>query len=169
MADTLGSHGNGVGRQDFIGAMRAIASSVAVITTSGDHGRHGATVSSYCSVSADPPSMLACLHAKGRIAMRVSGNGRFCLNVLAQEMAHVADRFSGRHDEEVEDRFEGIEVFDTPGHSPVIAGAMAFHCRVRSTRPVGSHLVIIGEVTGIAGSIAQPLTYLNGAYRSWIS
>lgn len=55
-------------RDDFIAAMRQIASTVAVVTTAGPGGKHGATVSSFCSVSADPPTMLVCLHGASRIA-----------------------------------------------------------------------------------------------------
>jgi flavin reductase (DIM6/NTAB) family NADH-FMN oxidoreductase RutF len=47
-----------VARDPFIRAMRGVANSVAIVTTDGVAGRHGATVSAFCSVSADPPSVL---------------------------------------------------------------------------------------------------------------
>lgn len=156
-------------RQEFIGAMRAIASTVAVVTTGGPNGRHGATVSSFCSVSADPPSMLVCLHAGSRIAALVSENRNFCLNVLPQEQASIADRFAGRHDREVTDRFDGIEHTIAADGCPFISGAISFHCKVDTSQQSGSHLVVIGEVVNLAGSIGRPLTYLDGAYRPWVT
>ena len=60
-----------LGRDNFLQAMRRVASSVTVVTTDGPHGRHGATVSAFCSVSADPPSVLICLRADSRIESRI--------------------------------------------------------------------------------------------------
>ena len=57
-----------VSRDLFIKGMRQVASSVAVVTTLGAHGRHGATVSAFSSVSADPPQLLVCLRSASRIA-----------------------------------------------------------------------------------------------------
>lgn len=42
-------------REECIEALRDVASSVSVVATDGAAGRHGATVSAFCSVSADPP------------------------------------------------------------------------------------------------------------------
>ena len=60
-----------VSRERFVGAMREVAASVTVVTTDGPCGRHGATVSAFSSVSADPPTVLVCLHADSRIAKAV--------------------------------------------------------------------------------------------------
>ncbi|MEM8876581.1 MAG: flavin reductase family protein [Pseudomonadota bacterium] len=157
-----------IDRGDFVGAMRAIASTVAVVTTGGIAGQHGTTASSFCSVSADPPSMLVCLHADSRIAVLVSVNGRFCLNVLPQELEDVADRFAGRHDHEVADRFHGVAHSIHPDGCPYIGGAITFHCQMVSCQRSGSHLVVIGHVIDLAGSITRPLTYMDGAYRPWL-
>ena len=49
-------------RDNFLQGMAHAASTVSVITTDGAHGREGVTVSAMCSVSADPPSLLVCVH-----------------------------------------------------------------------------------------------------------
>ena len=46
-----------VDRSLFIEAMRHVAQSVTVVTTQGDDGPTGATVSAFSSLSADPPSV----------------------------------------------------------------------------------------------------------------
>jgi hypothetical protein len=97
-----------VSRELFITGMRQVASSVAVVTTSGPAGQHGTTVSAFSSVSADPPQLLVCLRSASRIASAVAANGAFCLNILSHRNPHVAERFSGIHDSTVTDRFEGI-------------------------------------------------------------
>lgn len=156
-----------VARDEFIAAMRNIAQSVAVVTTDGQAGRHGATVSSFCSVSADPPLMLICLHGKSRIARLVRDNMRFCINVLPQELEEVADRFAGRNDDNIADRFDGIDVRVADKSCPAIAGAVSFQCSVNASHVSGSHGVFIGSVEQIEGSFHRPLTYLDGAYRPW--
>ena len=55
-------------RDAYVHAMRRVASSVAVVTTDGPAGCHGATVSAFSSVSADPPTILVCLRGGSRIA-----------------------------------------------------------------------------------------------------
>lgn len=156
-----------VDRGEFIGAMRAIASTVAVVTTDGEAGRHGATVSSFCSVSADPPSMLVCLFGESRIADLVSRNCRFCINILDHGFEHVGDRFAGKHDREVGDRFDGIAWQSPQAMCPALANAVSFQCSVATNNLSGSHRVIIGIVERIEGSVSRPLTYLDGAYRPW--
>lgn len=154
-----------VPRDDFISAMRKVASSVSVVTTDGEAGRHGATVSAFSSVSADPPTVLICLFAESRIAKAVSENGGFCLNVLSENDAEIADRFAGRHDGWIEDRFAGIECYGGPGRAPQIDGATAFRCDLQQTVRSGSHLIVLGHVRYVLASSASPLTYHDGCYH----
>ena len=154
-------------RETFIAAMRSVASSVAVVTTGGKAGQHGATVSSFCSVSAEPPTMLVCLHDASRIANCVKENGAFCINILPQEMEEVANRFAGRMDSLDEDRFDGVDVLKGDTDCPQITGGLAIQCGVETQHVSGSHRVLIGRVHHISGKIDRPLTYLDGAYRPW--
>lgn len=154
-----------VPRDDFIDAMRQVASSVSVVTTDGEAGRHGTTVSAFSSVSADPPTVLVCLFAKSRIAKAVTENSRFCVNVLSEKDAEIADRFAGRHDQWIEDRFSGIDHYGAAGTAPQIDGATAFSCDVQQTIRSGSHLIVLGHVRNVLASSASPLTYRDGCYH----
>ena len=152
-------------RAAFIGAMRGVASSVTVVTTEGPAGRRGATVSAFCSVSADPPSVLVCLKADSRIAEAVTANRGFCVNVLPQREQALADRFAGRHDGWIADRFEGIACAAAEGVGPAIEGATAFSCALQETVAFGSHRIFIGRVLQVHEGAPVPLAYLNGAYH----
>jgi len=154
-----------VPRQDFIAAMRRVASSVTVVTTDGTGGRHGATVSAFSSVSADPPTVLVCLFAESRIARAVTVNGRFCVNVLRETCADLANRFAGGQDAEIADRFDGIDCFGTAGEPPMIRAATAFRCDMQQQMRSGSHLIITGHVTEVWTGDAAPLTYREGSYH----
>lgn len=151
-------------REDFISAMRTVASSVTVVTTDGPAGRHGATVSAFCSVSADPPSVLVCLNSNSRIARAVAENKVFSVNVLPESQQDIADRFAGRHDNNISDRFDGIDLSGTVS-TPLIAGATSFSCELEESITFGSHQIFFGLVTKAQGREIEPLTYLNGAYH----
>lgn len=156
---------NPVDRGDFLTAMRAVANSVTVVTTDGEAGRHGGTVSAFCSVSADPPTVLVCLHGDSRIAETVEQNGAFCVNVLTTKNQHISDRFAGRHDETVADRFEGIELDEASDTPPIIAGSTAFCCQIKDTVTSGTHRIFIGRVMSVKAGSPDPLLYFDGAYR----
>lgn len=151
-----------VERGAFIAAMRNVASSVSVVTTDGLAGRHGATVSAFCSVSADPPTILVCLHAASRIANSVQQNGVFRLNILPDGARQIADRFAGKDDATVADRFDGIDVHGTV---PTLAGATSLNCQVTQMVQQGTHLICFGGVTDVTMGSDIPLTYLAGQYR----
>ncbi len=153
-------------RGAYLSHMRQVANSVAVVTTDGDCGLHGATVSAFCSVSADPPTLLVCLNANSRIARSVSGNGKFCINVLSQELRYMAERFAGNQDAELPDRFDGIDCVHPVGLCPAISNALSFQCDVVHENLSGSHRIFIGAVTGMDGQITQPLIYLDRTFRS---
>ncbi|WP_421693663.1 flavin reductase family protein [Aestuariivirga sp.] len=152
-------------RELFIKGMRQVASSVAVVTTNGSGGRHGATVSAFTSVSADPPQLLACLRSDSRIAAAVNENGSFCLNILSHQHPHLAERFSGQHDTAVGDRFEGIEIHGEAQEWVVLKQATAFCCAVFDRHVHATHTIFLGNVLKVQISAEDPLTYLNGQYR----
>lgn len=148
-------------RQDFINAMRSVASSVSVVTTDGEAGRHGATVSAFCSVSADPPTLLVCLNSGSRIAQTVAANGQFAVNVLPETERATAERFAGWRDQD--DRFQGADWHE--GDCPALNGATVFFCTVEETSIAGSHHVFFGRVEAIQEGRARPLTYFDGAFH----
>ena len=154
-----------VERNVFIGAMREVAASVTVVTTNGPSGRAGATVSAFSSVAADPPTVLVCLHAESRIAQTVKENGRFCVNVLPEDGGSIADRFAGKDDHWIDDRFSGIDCFGAAGQVPHIDGATVFHADVAQTMISGSHLIVVGHVRDVLKGGSKPLTYKDGGYH----
>lgn len=157
-----------VDRNDFLNAMRAVANSVTVVTTDGKAGCHGGTVSAFCSVSADPPTVLVCLHGDSHIAETVAENGSFCVNILPTNNQHASDRFAGRHDDEVTDRFEGIDLESAETSdftAPILKGSTAFCCEIQEIVNSGTHRIFIGTVMSVEAGTPDPLLYFDGAYR----
>lgn len=153
-------------RDAFLQAMRGVANSVAVVTTDGAAGCHGATVSAFASVSADPPLVLVCLRSGSRIAEAVAANGALCVNVLPQDRPDLANRFAGRDDHLLNDRFQGVELIRAPGTAPKIEGATVFAGVVDQAVTVGSHSIFICRVQSVRQGQGAPLAYLDGAYHN---
>jgi flavin reductase (DIM6/NTAB) family NADH-FMN oxidoreductase RutF len=155
-------------RDRFVEGMSFTASSVNVVTTDGPAGRFGVTVSAMASVSADgdQPTLLVCVHHRSRAAAAIITNGVFCVNVLRDDQAHIADHFAGRLRTESGDKFACAHwVAGSTGAPRVIDPLVAFDCRLLSSDQVGTHHVFFGAVNAIfiAGSGA-PLIYTHRSY-----
>lgn len=144
--------------------MRQVVGSVAVVTTDGSARRQGATVTAFCSVSADPPTILVCLRAGSRICKTVQANEVFTLNVLPEDGDITARTFAGEFDGVKQDRFEGIDLIEMNGLAPAIGGALSLACRVVRIERHESHAIFIGTVEAIGYRPLPPLTYYDGAY-----
>lgn len=155
-------------RQQFLNGMSHAACTVNVVTTDGNAGRHGVTVSAMVSVSADtsPPTLLVCIHHLSPVADAVLANGVFCVNVLREDQSNISDVFAGRTSA------HGVEKFDCARWATQVTGAprvvdslVAFDCRVTASERVGSHFVVFGSVQDIfVAGTGAPLIYANRAY-----
>lgn len=156
-------------RSRFLEGMSRVASAVTVVTTDGDAGRFGVTVSSMTSVSADTskPSLLISVHHLSPACEAIRRNRRFCANVLSGNQSFVSDLFSGRHKDLNENRFGAIGWKPGLTGSPVIAGAVvSLDCELKTALFWGTHFIFIGEVEQIELSTQRsPLVYANRGYR----
>lgn len=155
-----------IDRDGFLRAMRRVANSVTVVTTDGSAGCHGATVSAFSSVSADPPMVLVCLRSDSRIAQAVAENGALCVNVLPQDRSDLANRFAGR--DGLDDRFQGVSIRTDCSAPPEIDGATIFAGVVDQTISAGSHCIFVCRVLSVRSSDEPPLAYLDGAYHTLV-
>ena len=154
-------------RDRFIEAMSHAAATVSVVTTDGPAGRAGVTVSALCSVSAEPPTLLVCIHHKSPACAAVRDNGRFCVNLLGGEQSLISDTFAGRLPVPGGDKFACAEWCALATGAPALKGALvALDCRVTGQLRQGSHHIFIGEVAEVALGAGAPLIYARRAYRN---
>jgi flavin reductase (DIM6/NTAB) family NADH-FMN oxidoreductase RutF len=150
----------------FTDAMRLAATAVSVITTDGEGGRVGATVSSFCTATADPPQMLACLYSAGTTPAVLRRNGVFCINLLERGQQHVADSFAGRVARWKDDRFACDRWTHLATGSPVLEKALiALDCRLTHELALSTHTVFVGEVVALATAGGMPLLYADQNYQ----
>jgi flavin reductase len=157
-------------RMQFLEAMSRAATFVAVVTTDGEAGRFGVTISSLTSVSADGehPSLLACLHHQSPATDAILRNRAFCANLLHEDQRDVSDLFAGRLTAgEHAGRFERATWSPGELRQPALAGATAsFQCRVATSMLWETHHIILGNVVSVElSSSSEALLYGQRAYR----
>jgi flavin reductase/cob(II)yrinic acid a,c-diamide reductase len=150
----------------FRGAMRMTASGVAVVTTDGEAGRAGVTVSSLCSLSMEPPSVVFSVHRDNRGLEKLLANGVFVANVLSDAQERVASSFAGLIPELRDNRFLAGDWSELLTGAPALDGALCnFDCRVASVFDFGSHRIVAGEVLNVRNQAAQPLIFSDRTFR----
>jgi flavin reductase (DIM6/NTAB) family NADH-FMN oxidoreductase RutF len=152
-----------VSPDDFRRALRKFASGVTIVTVSVDGELHGATASSFASVSLDPPLVLACLDKTSHTRELLLKKGAFAVNVLGADQAEVARAFS----------LKGPKPFDAVPHHAGSQGAPLFdeaiawiECETERVVEAGDHDIVIGEVTACDVTDGMPLLYYEADYRS---
>ena len=150
----------------FRHAMGRTAAGVTVVTSDGEHGRVGVTVSSLSSLSLEPPSVLFCLHRESRCLPILLSNGVFAANILAQGQQRVADSFAGLVPELREDRFGAGEWDGLATGAPLLRGALCrFDCQLANVFEHGTHRIIAGNVVAMETHAEHPLVYSDRRYR----
>jgi flavin reductase (DIM6/NTAB) family NADH-FMN oxidoreductase RutF len=152
--------------EDFRVAMRHWASGVAVVTGSAGGLRSGMTVSSFTSVSLEPPLVLVSMEKNTRTHHLVTDSGYFGVTVLREDQQAVSDCFAGRECEG-EDRFDKRKTMQFVSGSPLLQDGLAwFDCQVANAYSGGTHTLFIGQVLAVQSqSEGQPLVYHNRRYR----
>lgn len=147
--------------------MRKWSTGVTIVTTALGDTRAGMTVSSFTSVSLEPPTVLVCLN-KGTFTHEMVGrSGVFAISMLGTGQAWLSQRFAG-FDPNVTDRFAGLDLATAETGSPLIPGAIAWlDCVVIAAHDSNTHTIYVGEVVHAASEPDRsPLVYHNRAYHA---
>jgi flavin reductase (DIM6/NTAB) family NADH-FMN oxidoreductase RutF/nitroreductase len=151
--------------QDFRNAMRRLAATVCIVTTTDEDDWQGMTATSVTSVSMDPASVLVCVNTTASLHKRLRAGTRFCINVLKSSQGLHAGAFSSK-------TLKGVERF-APGAweendegLPFLKDAQAnLFCTVDQTVPYGTHTIFIGRVSAVhVAEGVSPLIYQDGQY-----
>lgn len=150
----------------FLAGMRRVAGAVSIITTTGNDGEpRGLTATAICSLSNDPPSLLACVNRKTWVAQFVPESGVFCINVLSHEQEAIARIFAGQTELTAGERFSVGEWEKGTTGVPIAKGALAsFECRLEKLIDHTTHVILIGHVVGTVLGEGHSLVYLDGSF-----
>lgn len=149
-------------------AMAHYAGHVQLITTERDGVRRGVTITAACSVSDDPPTVLACLNNSNDKNNVFFEGDSFVLNTLGARHQGLASAFAGFGALPVDERFALGHWISLVTGAPVLKDAIAaFDCRLVDMKVTATHTVLFGEVAGVHfGAADEALVYLDRGFHS---
>ena len=152
-----------ISNEDFRRAMSHFPSGVTVITTRDTAGApHGLTVSAFCSLSAEPPLILACINKLTGSHYAFIERGAFVVHILGEHQRHLSEQFA----EPRLDKFGGVPVLETENGLPVLQGALVtLECTLVEPFDGGDHSILVGKVESAVVNDSKPLVYFRGDYR----
>jgi flavin reductase ActVB len=167
MTETMEDIEQNVG-DSFRVAMSRLAAGVVMVTCHVDGKPWGLTVSACCSVSMEPPLILASLGADTVSARAITEQRAFGISVLGQQLIDVAQFGSSRG----EPKFMQHLCADDPPEcdSPAVDGAVAhMDCALEQRVEAGDHVLFIGRVCNtVLGEADSPLVYHGRTYHQLV-
>lgn len=147
---------------DFRRALGCFPTGVAVVTTvDGDGNAAGITVSSFNSVSLDPPLVLWSIDRYSANFEVFAGTGHFVVNVLSMAELELVSRFAQGGG----DKFAGLACRAGIGGAPILPEfAACFECETEHRYDGGDHVIIVGRVVAFEDHEKEPLIFHRGQY-----
>lgn len=152
-----------VSSDDFRFGMRHLAAAVNIVSSLHEGEPRGLLATAVCSVSAEPPLLLACINRSSSMHEAVTGSGRFCVNSLRANQHALARNFLNA---ESRCRFDGLKWASLRTGAPAIEDALInFDCEVEQAVAAGTHMIFVGQVvaTRCEGE-SDPLLYFRSGY-----
>ena len=146
-------------------AFGLFATGVTVVTGVRPQGEPiGVTANSFTSVSLVPPLLLWCLASGSSGVPAFAPGAEFAVHVLSHHQLDLAVHFARR----THDKFDLDRHWRNRAHPPHLEDALCrFDCRVHALHAGGDHLIIVGEVHGIAGAPGTPLAFHAGRFGNF--
>ena len=146
--------------------MRGFPQGVVVITAAPPEGEpRGITVSSFMSVSLEPPLVVICIMQQAQAHGAIESAGSFTINILAEDQGAVSDHFATPNLSS-EEQFAAVEHESRSGKAPLINGCIGYlDCTVVDRMAQGTHTLFVGEVQG--GELLsenRPLVFYSRRY-----
>ncbi|WP_179043193.1 flavin reductase family protein [Sphingobium lactosutens] len=148
----------------FRGAMRRLASGVAIVVAHGDSAPVGMAATSITSLTMDPPAVLVCVNQSAGIHSSLSPGSPISINILSRHQQIVSAAFGGAVAREK--RF-AVGQWTLDGHGlPMLDEAQAnLSCAIDSITPFGTHSIVVARVEAVRlGGTIEPLIYQDGVY-----
>lgn len=145
-------------------ALGQFATGVAIVTAFDvDHQPVGLTISSFNSVSLDPPLILFSVHRNASRLSALTECRGFAVNVLSREQSELSNRFARA----TESRWDDLEYHGGYVGAPCLDGVLTrFECVPYAQHDGGDHLIFVGRVVAMADPVMNPpLVFFRGKYH----
>lgn len=143
--------------KDFRRALSCFATGIGVVTTLDANGeKAGITISSFNSVSLDPPLILWSIGLDS-LSYDVFAKARhFAVHILAQHQQELCDRFA----QSGANRFDSFACREGLHGVPILPDfAACFECSTENVYAGGDHKIIVGRVHRCEEKQTKPLIY----------
>lgn len=148
----------------FKGAMRRLASGVAIVAAKGKDGPVGMAATSITSLTMEPPAVLVCVNQSAGIHPLLAPGCPISVNILSRHQRDVSAAFGGAVAREK--RFEVGQWVPDHHDLPMLDGAQAnLSCTIASITAFGTHSIVVAQVDAVRlCETVEPLIYQDGAY-----
>ena len=140
------------------------ATGIAIVTAAGaERNPIGITVSSFNTVSLDPPLVLFSLNRTALSLPGLVAAPAFAVNVLGHDQLSLSTRFARGGS----DKWSGVPYETGLGDAPLLSDVIArFECTPYSRHDGGDHEILLGRVERMSlCRDAEPLLFFKGGYR----
>ncbi len=146
----------------FRRALGQFPTGVCVVTCAPDGVPHGMTMSSFNTLSVDPPLVLFSIDRKALSLPEWERAEAFMVNVLAASQSDLSNRFASPRGP----KWEGVDYHLSPHGAPALPGAAArFECLPYARYDGGDHVLFVARVAGYqADPDRMPLLFCKGRY-----
>ncbi|QHE90412.1 flavin reductase family protein [Pandoraea fibrosis] len=129
---------------DFQQAMASFPGGITAVTTHSTDGPIGIIATAVCSLSAEPPSILVCVHKHASVHDAILDAGCFAVNLLSTRHQALVARFSQQRGAA---RFEPALWAPLKTGAPTLSNAaLTLDCTLLDTHDGYSHTIIVGAV-----------------------
>lgn len=129
----------------FKQSMRLLAGGVCIVATNSSGEWHGLTMTAVCSLTMDPPSLIACVNRDAGAHGIMSATRRLSVNVLSHNHTGLAELFSSSKVKGPQ-RFDEKWVEMASGVPALIDALAVLDCEVIQETVIGQHSVFFCEV-----------------------
>lgn len=140
---------------------------VTAVTRDGE--RIGMTMSSFNSVSLEPPLVLFSVHKQALSFVHWNEISHYAINVLCEDQEDLSNNFARAKG----DKWKGVNPIIGETGAPILPGALVtFECKAHCRYDGGDHDIFIGNIVNIfEGRIVtgRPLLFYAGRYRQLAS
>ncbi len=158
---------NGFSARELRDAFGLFPTGVAIITAQALNGeRLGLTVSSFNSVSIDPPLVLFSVAKNAKSIAGWENIKQFAVNILGENQSELSTRFA----KALTDKWQGLDPLQAKViDAPLIRDALAsLECELWTKYDGGDHIILIGKVlhlSRVSQDNPRPLLFATGRYR----
>ena len=150
--------------REFRHALGQFPTGVVIATARSADRLMGMTLSSFNSVSLEPPLVLFSVLRQARGFAEWQAVDRYAINVLTEDQEKLSNQFAGASG----DKWDGVSPGDGDSGVPTLPNAaVVFECQAHAQFDGGDHVIFVGRVLSFDNKTdGDPLLFYRGHYRA---